>query len=263
MSRQIKDFEETLGTPLFDRNKKMELTAAGLLLKDRAQEIVELVNKATDEFDSQKKELFSGKISFGCIEGSGSDIFSELVATFHEKYPHLTYNVFTGTGDDISDRIDQGNIDFGILLEPIHLYKYNSIRFNNPESWGVLIHQDHPLANFEFIDPGDLIEEPLFIPGREAIIQRGSKWFGKDREELNAVAYYKLMSNISLLVEKKVGIAIGTKSASLHYQSECTKFIPFKSIEKSHSLLAWKKDRLLSPTVEKFIEHSEQLLIEI
>jgi Transcriptional regulator len=134
LSRQIKDFEETLGTPLFDRNKKMELTAAGLLLKDSAQEIFELVNKATDEFDSQRKELFSGKISFGCIEGSGSDIFSELVATSYEKYPHVTYNVFTGTGDDISDRIDQGNIDFGILLEPIHLYKYNSIRFNNPES---------------------------------------------------------------------------------------------------------------------------------
>ena len=66
------------------------------------------------------------------------------------------------------------------------------------------------------------------------------------------------MSNIALLVEKKVGIAIGTQSANLQYKTNEAVFIPFSEKQKSHSLLAWKKNRFLSPAVSHFIEHTKK-----
>lgn len=260
LSRQIKAFEDKLGTVLFDRDNNMELTDAGLLLKDRAQEIIHLANQTEREFENQKNILFNGNISFGIIEGTGSTIFSQLVESFQEKYPGATYDIFTGTGDDISDRIDKGLINIGFLIEPINTNKYNIIPLKNPESWGVLIHRDHPLSQLETLEPNDLIEEPLFISGRTPVIRKITKWFNKDIEELIIKGHYNLLSNMALLVEKKIGIAIVTEAAGLKYQTEETKFIPLKSASKSDSILAWKKERVLTPTVEEFIKHSKQII---
>lgn len=260
LSRQIKAFEDKLGTVLFDRDNNMELTDAGLLLKDRAQEIIHLANQTEREFENQKNILFNGNISFGIIEGTGSTIFSQLVESFQEKYPGATYDIFTGTGDDISDRIDKGLINIGFLIEPTNTNKYNIIPLKNPESWGVLIHRDHPLSQLETLEPNDLIEEPLFISGRTPVIRKITKWFNKDIEELIIKGHYNLLSNMALLVEKKIGIAIVTEAAGLKYQTEETKFIPLKSASKSDSILAWKKERVLTPTVEEFIKHSKQII---
>lgn len=260
LSRQIKAFEDKLGTVLFDRDNNMELTDAGLLLKDRAQEIIHLANQTEREFENQKNILFNGNISFGIIEGTGSTIFSQLVESFQEKYPGATYDIFTGTGDDISDRIDKGLINIGFLIEPINTNKYNIIPLKNPEAWGVLIHRDHPLSQLKALEPNDLIEEPLFLSARTPVIRKITKWFNKDIEELIIKGHYNLLSNMALLVEKKIGIAIVTEAAGLKYQTEETKFIPLKSASKSDSILAWKKERVLTPTVEEFIKHSKQII---
>lgn len=260
LSRQIKSLEESLGTTLFNREYNMQLTSSGMLLKDRAIEILQLVKKVEEEFENQKHETMKGHISFGCIEGTGSDIFSELVASFYEKYPQVTYSIFTGTGDDISDRIDKGIIDIGILLEPISLNKYNFLHFNNPEPWGVLIHRNHHLAKLDTVAPDDLIDQPLFIPGRDPILRQVSKWFNKEISGLKTIGTYKLLSNVALLAEREVGIVISTQGAALHYQNEKTKFIPLESSTRSDSLLAWKKERILSPPVERFVELSKDML---
>lgn len=262
LSRQIKSFEESLGTILFDRNNNMALTSTGLLLRERAIEILQLVNKVEGEIEIQGKENLTGHISFGCIEGTGSAIFSELVASFHEKYPQVTYSIYTGVGDDITDRIDKGIIDVGVVLEPIALNKYKFVPFNNPEPWGILVHRNHPSADLDIVTPDDLVDQALFIADREPIIQRLSKWFNKDINELNIIGNYKLLSNVALLVEKEVGIAITIQGPALHYQNEDTKFISLESATKSDSLLVWKKDRILSQMVEKFIEHSKEMLKE-
>ncbi len=260
LSRQIKTFENRLGAVLFDRDNNMELTDSGMLLKDRAQEILQIVTQTEREFENHQNLLFNGHVSFGIIEGTGSTIFSQLVESFQRKHSEVTYDIFTGTGDDISDRIDKGLIHIGILIEPINVKKYNTIPLKKPESWGVLIHKDHYLAHLNSLQPNDLIEEPLFISGRAPVIRKISEWFNKDIEDLNIKGHYNLLSNMALLVERKIGIAMSTEAAGLKYQTENTKFIPLESVSKSDSMLAWKKKRILSPTVEEFIKHSKKIL---
>lgn len=261
LSRQLQALEEELGTLLFERtNRSMQLTPGGMLLKDRAQEILQLVKHTETEFENQKKELLRGHISFGCIEGTGSNIFSELVKTFHAKFPKVTYSIFTGTGDDISDRIDKGIIELGVLIEPIHSVKYKTLNFDNPEPWGLLLHKHNPLAEKMVVQSQDLDQQSLFISAREPVIKRLSKWYGNDIQSLNIIGHYNLLSNVALLVEKEVGAAIATKGAAVQQESNLTKFIPFDPNFTSNSFLMWKKQRILSPTVEQFIQHSRQFL---
>lgn len=261
LSRQLQALEEELETPLFERkNRSMQLTPGGILLKDRAQEIIQLVKHTEAEFENQKKQLLRGHISFGCIEGTGSNIFSELVQAFHIEFPKVTYNIFTGTGDDISDRIDKGIVELGVLIEPINLVKYNTIDFDNPEPWGLLVHKKNPLAEKTTIQPKDLENQSLFISARAPVIKQLSNWYGNDIHSLNVIGHYNLLSNVALLVEKEVGAAISTRGAAIQQISKVTNFIPLDPSFTSSSHLVWKKQRILSPTVEQFIKHSHRFL---
>ena len=50
LSRQLKEMEEELGKTLFLRgNRKITLTEEGMILRKRAQEIMELLEKAQEE----------------------------------------------------------------------------------------------------------------------------------------------------------------------------------------------------------------------
>ena len=65
LSRQLIQLEEELGRTLFHRSKhRVVLTEDGMLLKRRAQEIIELADKAQKEL-THKAEKLSGEISFG------------------------------------------------------------------------------------------------------------------------------------------------------------------------------------------------------
>ena len=62
LSRQLMQLEEELGVKLFHRSKyRIILTDDGILLRRRAQEIVDLANKTEQEFQGQ--EELSGEIS--------------------------------------------------------------------------------------------------------------------------------------------------------------------------------------------------------
>lgn len=55
LSRQIKELEEELGTELFIRGRRqIQLTEAGMFLKSRAEEILELTQQTSLEFENRK-----------------------------------------------------------------------------------------------------------------------------------------------------------------------------------------------------------------
>ncbi|WP_010014772.1 LysR family transcriptional regulator, partial [Loigolactobacillus coryniformis] len=128
LSRQLKELEADLDTELFTRQKnRLQLTEAGLFLKSRAEEILELTAQTQQEFLARKKQLFSGHISIGCVEADNSDTMSLMLEEFIADYPAVTFNIYTETGDDIVERLDKGLIDLAILLEPINTEKYHKI----------------------------------------------------------------------------------------------------------------------------------------
>ena len=92
LSRQLMQLEEELGTELFIRGKRrITLTPAGILLRRRALEIIELTEKAGREIRSQEGEL-AGFLSIVSGEGEHFRLFSRLMVNFQEPPPRVKFD---------------------------------------------------------------------------------------------------------------------------------------------------------------------------
>ena len=146
LSRQLAQMEEEIGVRLFDRGtRKIRLTNEGLLLRRRAEEILQLVDKTEKELVEQEEQV-EGKIAIGCGEVASVQMLPDLIRNFHQKYPLVTFDLFTATADLVKEQMDKGLLDLGLLLEPVEMGKYEFIRLNMKERWVVLMPPDDPLA---------------------------------------------------------------------------------------------------------------------
>lgn len=163
LSRQLKDLEDELGKQLFIRgNRKITLTEEGMILRKRAEEITELVKKAEDEITSSDNAL-AGNITIGAGETDGNRFLIKAMNAIQQDYPLVQFHIVSGDKSMITEAIDRGSIDFGIVFGDIDAAKYNSIPIDYKDIWGVLMRRDAPLANNEFITAKDLIDKTLII----------------------------------------------------------------------------------------------------
>ena len=251
LSRQMMQLEEELGVKLFHRGKyRVILTDDGLLLKQRAQEIVELAEKTRQDFLSNQGEL-SGKISLGCGESRSMTTVSKLIASFRERYPLVQFNIYSANADDIKSRIESGLLDLGLLTEPVDIGRYEFMRMSEKDRWGILVPKDAPLAEKEFIVPEDLLHVPLLIVAREMVRQELAGWFGDLYDQIHIAATHNLILNVANMVKNGVGVAL---CFDLDNGFDDLKFVPLKPELKTGSVLVWKKEQAFSAAASKFIE---------
>lgn len=124
LSKQLIELEQQLGKPLLIRGKrKITLTEEGLLLRKRAEEIIMLCEK-TERDISQDGTLIAGDLS---ICGASSDTIAQAVSNILNRYPNITFHFLNGDAEKIGEYLEQGRLDFGVLLEPVDLTKYEHI----------------------------------------------------------------------------------------------------------------------------------------
>lgn len=263
LSRQMMDLERELGTTLMLRGKNgLTLTDDGFYFRQRAEEIVELADRLEQSFVKRNADV-SGVISIGATEAVGSRLFAKLIKQFSEKYPLVQFNLYNGMADYIKDRMDKGLIDVGLLLEPIDISKYDFVRLSQKETWGVLMRDDHPLADRESIAPDEIAKYPLILPLRERVRAEIMNWFKYDENELNVPLSYTLLSNAVLLVEEGLGCAFCLDGALAIRNSPHLRFIPIKPEHTTRSILVWKKNQLFSPVTSLFIQEINMLRARI
>lgn len=252
LSRQMAELEAELNTRLFERtNRKIALTEAGMLLRRRAEELVSLAEKTELEFKGFGEEL-TGLISIGSgVSAVVSEILPDLLQTYASRYPHVRFELHTGTAAVIKDQLDKGLLDIGILMEPVEVEKYDFIRLPKKDVWGILMPEDDPLVQKDKITPADLQMLPLIVNWR--IAEREAKaWFGGDTDHLNVFCTYDLIDNAALLVERRLGYAFVIEGALKHLPGLV--FRPLSPEVSNTSVLVWKKYQPSSVAVQKFIE---------
>lgn len=252
LSRQLMQLEESLGVKLFKRSKhKVILTDEGRLLRRRAQEIVTLADKAEKEL-MQGEDTVTGEISIGCGETENMAYLSQMMVSFRERYPEVTFEIYTAIADDVIEHIENGVLDFGLMLEPVEISKYHFIRLPRKEKWCVLMRRDSPLAKKEAVTPADLVGVPLMLAKRKSVRNEIENWFGEYYDDLNiAVTRNLSYSNCCIMVENHVGVAL-VHAFSYHRENLCLR--PLSPELETGSVLVWKKNQALSPAVTKFIE---------
>ncbi len=195
LSRQLAQMEEEIGVRLFDRGtRKIRLTNEGLLLRRRAEEILQLVDKTEKELVEQEEQV-EGKISIGCGEVASVQTLPDLIRNFHQKYPLVTFDIFTATADLVKEQMDKGLLDLGLLLEPIEMGKYEFIRLDMKERWVVLMPPDDPLTRKKYVKADELANLPLVLPRRMQVQSELANWFGDYYKNLNILFTSNLSTN--------------------------------------------------------------------
>ena len=252
LSRQLMQLEEELRVQLFRRSRyHIELTEDGMLLRRRAQELVDLAEKTTREFTMRETELM-GEIAIGAGETQSMSFLSRAMVSFRELYPKVTFRIFSATADDVKERLDTGLLDMGLLTEPVDVGRYAFCRMKERDRWGVLVRLDSPLAGLDSVTPDDLEQVPLIISGRERVQRELANWFGDRWERLQIAASFNLILNAANMVRYGVGTAL---SFDLNFSFDDLRFIPLSPTMDTGTVLVWKKDLVLTPVVEAFHQH--------
>lgn len=254
LSRQLSQLEEELGAQLMIRGKrKITLTEDGLRLRRRAEELVELAEKTEQEFGGASPEL-SGVISIGSAESSAAKFLPKLLEQFSAEHPLVQYDLLSGNADQLRERLDTGLLDAALLLEPVDVTRYDFLRLQETDRWGVLMPARSPLSEKSFVDAADLRELPLLMPRRDSVQRELSAWFGGSFEHLHIFSTHNLIKNAALLVEHGLGYAVTIEGAVDVYDRERFCFRPLSPELTVGAVLVWKKYRSASPAVSAFLQ---------
>ena len=256
LSRQLMQLEEELGVKLFRRGRyHITLTDDGVLLRRRAQEIVDLAEKTEREF--QRQEELSGEISIGAGESNSMTVLSRTMTVFRQKHPLVRFSIYSATADDIKDRLEKGLLDLGLLAEPVDIGRYEFIRMPKRDRWGIWVRRDDPLAERAAVTAKDLLGIPLLLAQRELVQKELAAWFGEDFDQIEVAATFNLILNAANMVRNRVGVALGFFIGNL---SDELRFVPLTPPLEPGTVLVWKKDQAHAPAAEKFlhqINHTE------
>ena len=262
LSTQIKAMEEELGKQLLIRgtkgSRKVTLTEEGMILRKRAEEILNLVQKTEKEI-THSDQIVVGDVYIGTGETDAVRLVAKAARSLYETYPGIHYHIASGNAEFVLEQLEKGLIDFGIIFGSADPSKYNSIKLPYKDIWGVLMRRDSPLAGKESVAPEDLWDKPLIISRQENGSRELSEWIKRDISELEIVATYNLLFNASLLVSEGLGYAVGFDKIINTTGDSNLCFRPLSPKREEGMSIVWKKYQVFSKACEKFMMKLKEL----
>lgn len=250
LSRQIRELEEELGQTLFSRGgRELSLTREGLLLRQRAEEIVGLAEITEKEFRSLGEKTVSGDLSIGCGESKALSFVTDALKVLQDEHPLIIPHFFSGNGEIVMDRLDKGLLDFAVLMGAENTERYSSLPLPNHDTWGLLMDKDDPMAQKKAITAEDLLDIPLILSSQSLSRDELSGWLGFPMSRLHIAATYTLLFNGSLMVRSGLGYALCFDHIAPSGKDSPFAFRPLTSPLS----LVWKKHQILSAPAEAFL----------
>lgn len=261
LSRQMRQLEEELGVELFDRSKKrLKLTEEGVLLRNRGEEILSMIDKTREEV-SELKNGIGGTLYIGTVEGRGPSLLAQWISSFTALYPQVHYELWNGSTDDVVERMEKGLLDLALIAEPFDHERLDSIAVE-VMPWVAMIPEHHPLAAL----PGNtislqlLVKEPLLIPSRKSRVREIESWFDTFDHELNIVCEMSSFLNARELTRQGVGIAIFPKVDIVYTPAGIVEKEIVDPVKTVDYKLVWDKQKELPALAARFLSHVEDCL---
>lgn len=259
LSRQMMDLEQELGKKLLDRgSRKVTLTEDGMLLRKRAEEILELVRKTEMELTLPEATL-AGDICIGAGETEAIGLLTRAARELQLDHPDVHFHITTGDGPYILEQLDRGLIDFGLVFDKVDGTRYNTLLLPWQDTWGVLVPKDHPLVQKAAVTREDLTRIPLILSRGAVRNHVLDSWLGNLDAPLNIAATYNLVFNGSLMTASGMGCAV-TLDRILNLTGDSPLcFKPLDPPVYAHVCLVWKKYQVQSRAAEKYLDRVRAL----
>ena len=261
LSRQLNELEKEIGKKLFERgSRKIELTEEGMFLHKRAKEIIELSERTEAELISFD-EVPSGTIHVGAAETYIMKILADSMLLLRKKYPKIQYNIFSGSTVEVTEQLNKGLLDFGILVAPVDLQKYNYIKLPMNDIFGIIMRKDSSLAKLDFISPKDIKGQPVLCSKQQLDGNVLSGWLGDDIKNLNIVSTFNLITTPAMMVEAGFGYAFTFDKLVNITQDSVLCFRPLQPKVEAELYLVWKKYSIFTKAAKAFLEQIQNNMI--
>lgn len=256
LSTQIRNMEEELGKQLLIRGtkgtRKITLTEEGMILKKRAEEILNLIEKTENEI-SLSDNIIAGDVYIWAGETDAVRLLAKIAKEIQSNYPDIHYHISSGNAEFVLEQLDKGLIDFGLVFGNVDSKKYNALKLSSKDTWGVLMRKDSELSHKKYITPKDLYDKPLIISHQRNQGGDFSSWLNCNLEKLNIVATYNLLFNASLLVDEGLGYAIVLDKIINTGDNSNLCFRPLEPAVEAELSFIWKKYQVFSKAAEQFL----------
>jgi DNA-binding transcriptional LysR family regulator len=253
LSKALKALEDELGKKLFTRHSfSITLTEEGVLLRNRAEDLVSMADKIEQEFLSLD-DITGGDIYFGLAESYQIRYLAREIRAFKRIYPDLRYHITSGDTEQVTEKLDKGLLDFAVICETPDERKYNHILFPEADYFGAAVPVDSELAKKDRITADDLAGLPLFTS--EQSWENDIRPWAKDRfPQLHLEGSFRLAYNGSMFVKEGLGILLTLNNLIDTSPESGLVFRPLYPHLEMKMYLIWNKYQSFTPIAEKFLK---------
>ena len=254
LSRQLAGLESEVGKKLFNRgSRKISLTEEGMFLRKRAKEIVELTERTKSDLKLYD-DTVSGIVHIGAIETHNMRSMADCFIALREECPQIRFDLFSGSINEITDGLNNGLLDFGLLVAPVDMQKYDYIKLPQNDIFGLIMRKDCPLAQHSSISPEDIQDYPVWVAHQQIDGNVLSSWLKRDINSLNIVSTFNLITTPAMMVEEGFGVAFTFDKLVNVSASSNLCFRPLQPKIEAEQYLVWKKYQIFTKPAELFLE---------
>ena len=254
LSKQLKSLEEELGKKLFTRHSfSIKLTDEGILLRNRAEDLVSMADKIEQEFVSLD-DIAGGELYLGLAESYQLRYLARSIKDFKQHYPDLHYHITSGDTEQLSEKVDKGLLDFVVLVEQPDIRKYEYIEFPQTDTWGLIIPDTDPLAKKKAIRLDDLVGLPLFCSD-QAWNGDIKNWAGNRFSELQLEGSFRLSYNGSIFAMEGLGYLLTYEHLVNTSKDSGLVFRPLSPKLENRIYIAWNRYQVFTPIADRFLAH--------
>ena len=252
LSKTLRGLEDELGKKLFVRHSfSISLTDEGILLRDRAEDLVRMADKIEREFLSLD-EITGGELYFGLAESYQIRYLARELRLLKEQYPGLRYHITSGDTEQVTEKLDKGLLDFAVVCDTPNDKKYESLLFPEGDVWGLILPANEPLAAKEEIRIDDLAALPIFTSeqGWEGDIR---SWAGDRFGDLHLEGSFRLAYNASMFVREGLGYQLSFAHLVDVSPESGLVFRPLAPKLEVKLYLIWNRYQTFTPIAERFL----------
>ena len=268
LSRQIRDLEDEVGTPLLVRGAKgVELTPAGHVFLDHARV---MLSQAEVAVQSARQIAHPAKPSFalGFMIGHDRTWLPEALKLLRDELPNIHVVISTQNSPQLATALLHGGIDLAFLRREDG---GNELEFRTlvEESFEVFLPSNHPLAAKDAIDVQDIVGETfisvsgtaLSISGKQPALRRAIDKYLKDNG-IEIIASHEVdnLGGVMSLIPSTRGLALLPLYART-FLPESVTTRPLRGLGPKIDLSVGYRKANPSPILKLFLSRIDELTI--
>ena len=257
LSKALKALEDELGKKLFTRHSfSIALTEEGVLLRNRAEDLISMADKIEQEFLSLD-EITGGDIYFGLAESYQIRYLAREIREFKKLYPNLRYHITSGDTEQVTEKLDKGLLDFAVICTAPDERKYHHVLFPESDYFGAAVPADSILAEKDYITADDLTGLPLFCS--EQSWENDIRPWAKERfDTLHLEGSFRLAYNGSVFTKEGLGVLLTLNNLVDTSSESGLAFRPLYPHLEMKMYLIWNKYQTFTPIAERFLKQIQR-----